>query len=266
MNNYFTILSNIAEHNKYYTWYLNICQSAKTRNAIKGQVISFENHHIIPKSFGLGGEKDPNNLVMLTPREHYIVHMLMARMFNNNYVYKKKMIYAIWRLSNRGISYIPSSRKYEFAKLEMIKLIKLRIDSGETRLKKSRPGKLNGMYGKTHTKEVKQKLADLRKKELSGKTYEELYGEDRASELKKDRSTKLKKYLSNNPGARAGSNNSRALKYHIISPIGIEFNIHGTLKQFCKEHNLSFDGLWTTLKTGKFTNGKNKGWNISYAN
>ena len=138
-------------------------------------------------------------------------------------------------------------------------------DSINTRKLKSRPGKLNGMYGKTHTKEVKQKLADLRKKELSGKTYEELYGEDRALELKKDRSTKLKKYLSNNPGARAGSNNSRALKYYIISPIGIEFNIHGTLKQFCKEHNLSFDGLWTTLKTGKFTNGKNKGWNISYA-
>ena len=262
--NYFTILSEIAEHNKYYTWYLGICQLAKVRNLVKGNGKVLEKHHIIPRSFGLRGEKDLDNLVMLTPREHYIVHLVLARMFNKNSIYKKKMIYAIWRLSNRGVSYIPNSRKYEFAKVEMIKLIKLRIDSGETRLKKSRPGKLNGMYGKTHTKEVKQKLADLRKKELSGKTYEDRHGKDKAEELKKDRSNKLKTYLSNNPGSREGKNNPRALRYKIISPTGIEFDVHGTLKRFCKEQGLSFDGLYKTLKTGKLTNGKNSGWQISY--
>jgi len=236
------------------------------RNLKKGMGKNLENHHIIPKSFGLGGEKDPTNLVTLTPREHYIAHMLLSRMFDNNPKYKKKMIYALWRLSTRGLLYIPSSRKYENAKLEMIKLIKLRIDSGETRLKKSRPGKLNGMYGKTHSQETKTASAKRAIDNFKGKTYEEMYGKDRAAQLKKDKSGKLKTYLNKNPEARSGSNNPRALRYRIISPIGIEFNIHGTLKQFCKEHNLSFDGLWTTLKTGKFTNGKNKGWNISYDN
>jgi 5-methylcytosine-specific restriction endonuclease McrA len=34
-----------------------------------------EIHHILPKS--LGGSNDKSNLVELTAREHYIVHMLI---------------------------------------------------------------------------------------------------------------------------------------------------------------------------------------------
>ena len=35
-----------------------------------------ENHHIIPRSFG--GNDNPKNLVRLSAREHFIVHLLLV--------------------------------------------------------------------------------------------------------------------------------------------------------------------------------------------
>jgi hypothetical protein len=55
---YITLLQNVSTINKYYTWYIDICQLAQQRNWQKGNGIYLEKHHILPKSFGLGGEKD----------------------------------------------------------------------------------------------------------------------------------------------------------------------------------------------------------------
>lgn len=130
--------------------------------------------------------------------------------------------------------------------------------------KKSHPGSLNGMYGKTHTEEVKQKLSLLRKEELTGKSYKELYGEDRAQQIKIDRSNKLKEYIKHNPGIRSGSNNGRAKSTIVISPDGTKYQVHGTLKSFCKDHNLSLGPLKNTLYTGKESKGKNLNWKIRW--
>ncbi|MCG7944843.1 MAG: HNH endonuclease [Candidatus Thiodiazotropha taylori] len=59
-----------------------------------------ETHHIIPKS--LGGSDHPNNLIKLTPKEHYIAHRLLAK------IHKGKMIYAF----NAMISYNRLNRYY----------------------------------------------------------------------------------------------------------------------------------------------------------
>lgn len=53
-------------------------------------------------------------------------------------------------------------------------------------------GELNGMFNKTHTEEVKSKLAINASKYFKGKSYEELYGIDKANLLKKMRSNNLK--------------------------------------------------------------------------
>jgi hypothetical protein len=52
-------------------------------------------------------------------------------------------------------------------------------------------GKLNGMYGKTHTKEVKKILSEKAKKN-KGKSYEEIYGVKKAEKLKQIRSEAFK--------------------------------------------------------------------------
>jgi len=66
-------------------------------------------------------------------------------------------------------------------------------DSDETRLKKSRPGKLNGMYGKKRPTELIDKMVAATVANSKGKTYEEIYGVEKATELKKQRSKSLKK-------------------------------------------------------------------------
>ncbi len=59
-----------------------------------------------------------------------------------------------------------------------------------------RTGKNNGMYGKQHSVETKQKLRNR----LKGKTYEELYGEEKAKELKRNYSQKMKNRKAWNKG------------------------------------------------------------------
>ncbi len=60
-------------YNKYKTWHDNIIANGKKRILIGYK----EKHHIIPKS--LGGNNSKDNLVELTAREHFIVHMLLCK-------------------------------------------------------------------------------------------------------------------------------------------------------------------------------------------
>jgi hypothetical protein len=73
-------------NNKYKKWHDSIIDRAKNR------VLSCytEKHHIIPKS--CGGSDDKSNLVSLSPREHFIVHLLLTKILKGNN--KAKMILA----------------------------------------------------------------------------------------------------------------------------------------------------------------------------
>lgn len=70
-------------NNKYTIWYYNIITTATQHNRRKLSrdhinYVYYENHHIIPRS--LGGGDDITNLVLLTPKEHYMCHMLLTKM------------------------------------------------------------------------------------------------------------------------------------------------------------------------------------------
>ena len=123
------------------------------------------------------------------------------------------------------------------------------------------PGKLNGMYGKTHTKEVREKLALQPLKYLKGKTYEEIYGKDRAQKLKQDKSTKLKKSLFNNPTIRKNENNGNAKIYEFITPSNEVIIVKGRLKEFCKENRLECGAVINLLKGRRK---EYKGWKAKY--
>ena len=72
-----------------------------------------------------------------------------------------------------------------------------RTDGGEggsgANAGKARPGKLNGMYGKTRPPEIIAKAVAASVLNSKGKTYEEIYGEERAQEIKQARSVALQK-------------------------------------------------------------------------
>lgn len=75
-----------------------------------------EIHHIIPKS--IGGTDEKTNLVNLTFKEHYIVHILLTKIYPDN----KELLYAAWMMSNRSSNI--SGRKYSTMKKRYIELLK----------------------------------------------------------------------------------------------------------------------------------------------
>ena len=99
-------------NNKYTIWYDSLINRAKNRT-IYGYI---EKHHITPRS--LGGTDDNDNLVKLTPKEHFVCHLLLTKMTIGNARYK--MNFALHMLSNANNigdgRYIPSSRMYDLSR------------------------------------------------------------------------------------------------------------------------------------------------------
>jgi hypothetical protein len=97
-----------------------IIQLAQLANRKKGNQIYYERHHIIPKC--MGGNDDIENLVLLTGREHFIIHKLLCEIYPDNL----KLKHAIWAMCNQKTTkqerYIPSSRVYSEAKAEYLQM------------------------------------------------------------------------------------------------------------------------------------------------
>ena len=73
-------------NNKYKKWHDNIIANAQSR-VLKGQK---EIHHILPRC--LGGKDIKENLVELTAKEHFIIHMLLCKFTIG--LAKRSMLYA----------------------------------------------------------------------------------------------------------------------------------------------------------------------------
>lgn len=100
--------------------YEKIVDNAENQNRVKtkdGQM--YEKHHIIPKS--VGGLNYKGNLVLLTPKEHYLCHRLLVEIYRNT-PFGNKMYYAMWCMIN-GVGnqerYSPSSRIYDRLRKEI---------------------------------------------------------------------------------------------------------------------------------------------------
>ena len=95
--------------------YNQLIKSASNRKL----VCYTEKHHIIPRCMGGGDEIE--NIVKLTAREHFIVHMLLCEIYPQN----MKLKHALF-LMNEGLTrnnYSPSSKTYQRLKEERSKLM-----------------------------------------------------------------------------------------------------------------------------------------------
>lgn len=64
-----------------------------------------EYHHIIPKC--IGGSDDLDNIVALTPEEHYVAHQLLVKIYNKNYaLIKAAAMMCCGRKSNKLYGWI----------------------------------------------------------------------------------------------------------------------------------------------------------------
>lgn len=74
--------------------YNALVEKAKVRGLDKSQHEGyFEIHHIIPRCLGGSDEKD--NLVMFTAREHYIAHLILAKLYPNT----EGLVYAAFMMT-----------------------------------------------------------------------------------------------------------------------------------------------------------------------
>jgi hypothetical protein len=181
--------------------YDNLITSRKLRIINSG--IYYEKHHIIMKS--MGGTNDKDNLVLLTPREHFLAHWLLFKIYGN-----AESSRAFFLMSNRGKNkkYL-SSRAYAEAR-EAFSKIKV---SEETRRKIGLKSQ-----NRFHSNEQKKKNSDAHlgkttwNKGISNKpeqckniskSLNKFYDSDEGLLLKQKRSDMVKEYWKNKKNSNA---------------------------------------------------------------
>jgi len=159
--------------------YDTIILNAKLNNRTKGTGIYYEKHHILSKC--LGGNNKKENLVLLTVKEHYLVHKLLTYIYEGN----RKIACAFYYMSyNNTHNYIVSARNYEYAR-ELINSIPVSQETckkisdalkGHPGVKREKNyffgkgylyvGEKNPFYKKKHSSEQRKKWSDERKGQM----------------------------------------------------------------------------------------------------
>lgn len=252
-NTYIDIIKDISNKNKYTSWYIKIIQNALIRSNDRKSAIEILNlveaHHILPKSFNLGGNKDKNNIAFLSPREHYICHLLLIHMLDGEF--KTKMYSALWCMVNgTNIKRNPNRNfkinSYVYTDLK-INLSKTRSENmmGDKNPNKSPERKLilserilgdkNPMFGKSHTKETKIKIS----LSISGENNP-MYGKKHTDEaLLKMRTPRTKLQTDTH---KEKCRMKRLKKFYFTSPHNEQIVIDD-LKSFCIENSLSYPSM-----------------------
>jgi hypothetical protein len=170
--------------NKYYNLYCRIIESAKKRNGTDGYS---ELHHITPRS--LGGSENPENLVYLTAREHYIAHRLLVKCLTGKA--KAKMVLA-WNLMINGHAkkyYKVSSRQYQLLREQYGEAIR-QIRTGARHSQETKQKISNSQKGKTISERTKKIISAKNKGRHVGKKMPKSHGEKISKALLGHKKTK----------------------------------------------------------------------------
>jgi hypothetical protein len=129
-----------------------------------------EKHHVVPRS--LGGSDEPNNLVVLTARQHFLAHYCLWKAQEKGTEARSKMAHAfnVMRGASKynGQRYI-NSRLYASHRKEYSEW-RSKMMSGEN----------HPFYGKTHSEEARKKMSESK----SGENHP-FYGKTLSEEAKK---------------------------------------------------------------------------------
>jgi hypothetical protein len=120
MNVYLRIIQTTCLNNKYTKWYIDIINHAINRDCPNEYT---EKHHIIPKCFSIGHERDNGNIVSLTGKEHYICHQLLVRMVSDKTLKLKLSCAALRMAFSNDVNdrYKITAAAYEMIKTQLSK-------------------------------------------------------------------------------------------------------------------------------------------------
>lgn len=172
----------------YQTHYNLLVAKAKIRPHESGN----DWHHIMPKS--LGGTNDYENLISLTPREHYFAHLLLIKITKGKD--KSKMVFAMFRFSPKGSPKFGNGRKYELARKLMSEALK---------------GENNPFFGRHLSEEHRKKISGENHGMWGTHCYqiwEEKFGKDECERLKLIAREKRSKSLSGEGNPMYGKKHS----------------------------------------------------------
>lgn len=206
--------------NKYLD-YLNFIRECRQKNYSDELVL--HNHHIIPKFIDIDNNYK-NEIVRLSVEDHITAHLLMSKCFDENSYEQIGNLRAVKLLSKNSVKYVNELK------------VVYESQRGENNPAK-RP-------------EVRKRIVEGLKKYYSenseakrGKTYEEIYGKERAEaeRLKRKKNTRSKESYKN--GAKKASAKLKGTKMGSENPFAkkIEVNgiIYGSVTECCKSLNIS---------------------------
>lgn len=204
--------------------YQKIIDNAKKQNRTRENDVYYEEHHIIPKC--MGGGNEPDNLVLLTFREHFICHLLLVKIHYSNH----KLVFALNAFCQNERT---TSRMYEKVRILYVNMLKnnsewknkisktmckkiwmkresdnkcIRVFENEIESFKNEGYVIGRIISsrKSPSEETKKKISESNMgrpackkaietliKKQKGKTYEELYGRKKAKKLKDLRREKM---------------------------------------------------------------------------
>ena len=163
---------------------------SKRQNIPPPENVYCEKHHIIPKC--LKGTDDKSNIVKLTAREHYIAHLLLAKIYNTYGLYSAVIYMQTGLLKNRKFKF--NSSLYQKIREEFANKLSQKMkgkNKGKTPWNK-------GKKCKSLSEETRQKISEankgrIRSEETKNKISESLKGNKnmRGKHLSEDAKQKL---------------------------------------------------------------------------
>ncbi len=150
--------------------YFTIIRQVLSENRKKGSGIYYEQHHIIPKSFG-----KKSSTVLLTAEEHYKAHRYLAEAFKHHSKYGQKMLWAFHRMTYNNDRKITEQEYVEARELLMHLWKREKTESFKQAMSIKMKGNKNGVGNKknwTPSEETRKKYSELAIKRQTGKVGE----------------------------------------------------------------------------------------------
>lgn len=157
--------------NKYSAWYFALVEKSTARGWTKNSAPCYvEGHHVIPRSISGDGIR-AGEIIYLTAREHFVMHLLLPKMLSGKD--KQKMQLALHRImTGNNKNYCKSSHLYELVrKTHAIAASERSTDYWASLTKeqksKMRSGDKNSRWGAIVSENTRQKISNANKGRLS---------------------------------------------------------------------------------------------------
>lgn len=157
----------------------------------------FEMHHVLPRSLYPNWVKRKSNIVALTAREHFFCHKLLTKIYPCDKM--EYALFAFFMIQSNG------ERQISLRDYENLRILASKKASIEAKNHKFYRGEEHYAFGKTLEERVGKTQAEIIKRKMSlshkgqtvseenrnklslllkGKSFEEMYGEEKAKEMK----------------------------------------------------------------------------------